>query len=77
MRIKKDNNLIKMNYGDDIYYFTSTTKAGLSVGLAAASVSWAINHNNELKSYDGKKIIFKLVDGSDVPWGLIDNRIKI
>ena len=78
MKLKKDNNLIKMNYGDDVYYFTSSTRAGLAVGLASASVLWAIRHNNELESYDGKKITFKIVDGSDVPYGLINNnKIKI
>lgn len=73
MEVKKDNNLIRMNYGEDIYYFTSATRAGLAVGLASASVLWALRHKNELESYDGKKITFEIVDGSDVPYGLINN----
>lgn len=73
MKVKRDNNLIKMTYGEDIYFFTSATRAGLAVGLASASVLWALRHKNQLKSFDGKNITFEIVDGSDVPYGLINN----
>ena len=70
---KKDNNLILMNIGDKKYYYTSMNRAGAKIGLQAASILWAIHHGNELMDDDGNKITVEIVDGSEIPYKLINN----
>lgn len=73
MARKKDNNLVKLTVGSEEFYYTSKNKAGMMVGLTAPSVDWALKHNNELKTLDGRNITFEIVDGSEIPYKLINN----
>jgi len=72
MKRRKDNNLVLLKIGEKKYYFTSMSKAGLFIGIAAASVKWAINYNTLMKSYDDEDITFSIVDGSDIPYKYIN-----
>lgn len=74
MQKKKDNNLIAIIYKDgEIQYYTSMTRAGLKVGLTSASVKWAIEHKNECEDFNCRKLVIDIVDGSEVPYRLINN----
>ena len=73
MSKKKDNNLILVNVGNKKYYFTSAGKAGNFLGMQGPSVSWAIAHRNELTNNAGEKVTITLVDGSEIPYKLINN----
>lgn len=74
MRRKENNNLVSINYsnGNAIYY-TSMNRAALKLGIATASVKWAVEHGNVLTDYEGKVFTIGIVDGSDVPYKLINN----
>lgn len=73
MAKKKSNNLIKLTIGERVYYYTSKCKAGMKVNLAPSSVIWALKYHNELWSNNDEKITFEEVDGSEVPYKMIDN----
>lgn len=74
MQKKKDNNLIAIIYKDgERQYYTSMTRAGLKVGLTSASVKWAIEHKNECEDFNCRKLVIDVVDGSEVPYKLINN----
>lgn len=74
MKRKENNNLILIttNTGKN-KYFTSLTKAGYYLGIASQSVKWAIEHHNELINNKDEKITLELVDGSEIPYKLINN----
>lgn len=71
-KAKTDNNLILVTSGDRKNYFTSATRAGKFLGLAAQSVSWAIVHRNVLVNNAGENVTIELVDGSEVPYKYIN-----
>ncbi len=74
MRRKENNNLVAIRYNDgNMLYFTSTNRAAMKLGIAAASVKWAIDHNNVLTDYEGKVFTIGIVDGSEIPYKLINN----
>lgn len=74
MKQKKDNNLIAVIYEDgEKRYYTSYTRAGRSCGIAQCSVDWAVRHENVLTDMNDRKFQFKIVDGSDIPYKLINN----
>lgn len=73
MRPKKDNKLIAIDFGGEKHYFTSLNRVGFKVGLATASIKWAIDHNNTLCSYDGRDFKVYYIDGSDIPYKYINN----
>ena len=73
MARKTNNNLVKLTVGNDEFYYTSKNKAGMMVGLTTPSVDWALKHNNDLRTLDGKLITFEIVDGSEIPYKLINN----
>ncbi len=73
MSKKKDNNLILVNVGNKKHYFTSAGKAGNFLGLQGPSVSWAISHRNELTNNAGETVTIEIVDGSEIPYKLINN----
>lgn len=70
---KKDNNLILVNVGKKKYYFTSTNRAGGFLGLQANSVNWAILHKNVLTNNRDEKVTIEVIDGSEIPYKLINN----
>ena len=71
---KKNNNLVAIIYKDgETKYYTSPTTAGLKVGLANRSVTWAIEHGNVCTDFNDRGFIIKIVDGSEVPYKLINN----
>lgn len=74
MRKKRNNNLVAINYanGEKLYY-TSYTRAGYRVGLAAASVQWACEHGNTLYDLNDKELTISLIDGSNVQYKYINN----
>jgi hypothetical protein len=74
MARKRNNNLIMIKHenGDKMYY-TSTTQVGYKLGIANASVLWALEHNNTLTDNCGNKLSISLVDGSEVKWKEINN----
>jgi len=73
MKKKKDNNLILVKSGNRKNYFTSVSRASAFLGIGAPSVSWAIVHKNVLKNNAGDDVTIDMVDGSDVPYKLINN----
>lgn len=73
MRTKKDNNLILVNVGKKKHYFASATRAGNYLGMQGNSVNWAIIHRNPLCNNNGEPITIELIDGSDIPYKLINN----
>lgn len=74
MRRKNNNNLISINYSDgNVLYYTSMTRAAVKLGIAAASVKWAIEHGNVLTDYEDRELTISVVDGSKVPYELINN----
>lgn len=74
MRRKKNNNLITINYADgEKKYYTSLTRAGLSVGLAQASVKWAIEHKNVLIDLNDRELTIDITDGSEIAYKYINN----
>lgn len=72
--VKKNNNLVLVNVGEKKHYFTSINKAGLFLGLAPASINWAINRKNELKNNNDEIVTIEIVDGSEVPYKYINNQ---
>lgn len=74
MRRKQNNNLVAIRYdGGNMLYFTSTNRAAMKLGIAPASVKWAIEHNNVLTDVEGKVFTIGIIDGSEVPYKLINN----
>lgn len=75
MRVKrkKNNDLVLMHVGDKNLYFTSNTFAGQHIGLHATSVDWAIKHKKTLWTTDDEPITIEIVDGSEIPYKLINN----
>lgn len=74
MRKKTNNNLIAIKYnGGDMLYFTSINRVAMKLGIAPASVKWAIEHNNVLTDVEGKVFTIVVIDGSEVPYKYINN----
>lgn len=74
MKKKNNNNLIAIRYNNgDMLYFTSINRVGMKLAIAPASVKWAIEHNNVLTDVEGKVFTIGIVDGSEVPYKLINN----
>ena len=73
MAKKINNNLVVIDFNGEKKYYTSMTKAGLKVGLAPASVRWAIGHGNVLTTCDNRNFTMYIVDGSEIPYKLINN----
>lgn len=74
MRRKQNNNLVSINYSTgNVFYYTSMNRAALKLGIATASVKWAVEHGNALTDYEGKVFTIGIVDGSEVPYKYINN----
>lgn len=74
MRKKQNNNLIAVRYDNGrTDYYTSLNRIAIKLALAPASVKWAIEHNNVLTDVEGKVLTIGIVDGSEVPYKLINN----
>lgn len=74
MRKKENNNLIAVRYNNGrTDYYTSLNRIAIKLALAPASVKWAIEHNNVLTDVEGKVLTIGIVDGSEVPYKLINN----
>ena len=74
MRKKQNNNLIAVRYDNGrTDYYTSLNRIAIKLALAPASVKWAINHGNVLTDVEGKILTVGIVDGSEVPYKLINN----
>ena len=74
MRKKQNNNLIAVSYNNGrTDYYTSLNRIAIKLALAPASVKWAIDHNNILTDVEGKALTIGIVDGSEVPYKLINN----
>ena len=74
MKRKQNNNLVMIDYGKgNRIYYTSMNRAACKLGIASASVKWAVEHNNVLADYEGRSFSIGIVDGSEVPYKLINN----
>ena len=74
MKRKRNNDLVVLKYENGMKkYYTSLTRAGLSVGLASCSTKWAIDHQNIVEDLQGRKLTIVIEDGSEVPYKLINN----
>lgn len=74
MRKKENNNLIMVDYGKGKReYYTSYTRIGMKLGLAAQSVKWASLHNNVITTCNNENITISIVDGSEIPYKYINN----
>lgn len=74
MRKKQNNNLVAINYNDgNMLYFTSTNRVAMKLGIAPASVKWAIEHRNVLTDVEGKVFTIGIIDGSEIPYKYINN----
>jgi hypothetical protein len=49
-------------------------KAGLFLGLATASVKWAVDHKNEIINNNDEIVTIKIIDGSEIPYKYINNQ---
>lgn len=72
-RKENNNNLICVTAGTEKHYFTSTTRAGQFLGLAAGSVQWAIDHHNVLVNNKDEDVTITIVDGSEIQYKYINN----
>lgn len=74
MKRKQNNNLITIRYNSgDMLYFTSLNRVAMKLGIAPASVKWAIEHNNVLTDFEGKVFTIVVIDGSEIPYKYINN----
>lgn len=74
MKKKENNNLVVLKYEDgERRYFTSLSRAGKVVGLASASVLWAIHHQNVLVDNSDRKLTIGVIDGSEIKYKNINN----
>lgn len=74
MKRKQNNNLITIKYNSgDMLYFTSFNRVAMKLGIAPASVKWAIEHNNVLTDVEGKVFTIVVIDGSEIPYKYINN----
>lgn len=73
MKTKENNNLILITENNKKIYFTSSHRAGNYLGVQGNSVNWAIVHNNKLKNKNNEEVKIELVDGSEIPYKLINN----
>ena len=67
--MKRDNNLLKVNYKGEVYYFTSNSYVTRLTGLQ--------NHQIERAKLDEQyankhNIKIETIDGSDIKYGLIN-----
>lgn len=69
---KKDNNLVCITIGKKKLYYSTYRKAGLLLGVQAASIQWAIKHKNKLITMDDKVATIELIDGSEIPYKYIN-----
>ena len=74
MRKKENNNLLSINYSNgDVFYYTSMNRVAVKLGIATASVKWAVEHSNVLTDCEGKVFTIGIVDGTDIPYKYINN----
>lgn len=74
MKLKKDNNLIKVVCnGEIIGYYSSPNRAGIKCGKAAASILWHLSNKGSWKDYDDNVWEIGIVDGSNITYDMINN----
>lgn len=74
MKKKENNNLVLISYNNgDKYYYTSMNRAAMKLSIATQSVKWAIIHNKILTDCEGKVFSIGIIDGSEIPYKLINN----
>lgn len=77
MRKKENNKLVLVTIGNGekhrLYYYTSTSRAGRKLGIQACSVNWAIVHKNILYTCEGEPVTIEIIDGSEIPYKMINN----
>lgn len=74
MKKKNNNNLIMLDYGKGkTEYYTSYNRVAMKLGLAPASIKWAIEHKNIIPTCNNENIFINIVDGSDIPYKYINN----
>ena len=66
------NELYMITRGDERHYFTSLYRAGLFIGKQRAPVEYAMLKERDV---DGWRI--EIVDGADVCWKNIDEKIEL
>lgn len=73
MKKKNDNNLLLVKSGNRKHYFTSISRVANFLNINPSSVAWAIGHRNVLKNNKDEDVTIEIVDGSDIPYKLINN----
>lgn len=76
MTEKKDNNLIKitLDCNGKEFYFTSASRAGLFIGKQKYNIMKALyDGSNRVEHSEIGPMKVELVDGSDVPYKLINS----
>lgn len=72
MEQKKNNNLIRVTIGDEVFYYTSYNRAGVKLGLKAIQI--------QNRCFTGKPVLYNsvlayidVVDGSNITYDKINN----
>ncbi len=75
MKEKIDNNLVMITIdGGEPMYYTSMNRAAVAAKVVQSSITWAILRGNDtLTNKKGETIKVKMVDGSKIPYELINN----
>ena len=74
MRKKENNNLICVEVNNEKFYYTSMTRAANKLNVACGQVQWALLKGVNPTLPDGTRTAkVTLVDGSDIPYKLINN----
>lgn len=74
IRRKTDNNLVLVICDNEKKYYTSYNRAALAIGgVQAGSVKYACEKGKIIETPYNKVITVKLVDGSEIPYKLINN----
>ena len=74
MKRKQNNNLVLItNKENEKLYYSSYNRAAMSLGVQANSIKWAVNHSKKINDFNGNEVDVELVDGSEIPYKMINN----
>lgn len=75
MKTKENNNLIELTFDCNgvKQYFTSENRAGLYIGKQKYNIMQALRGNGRIEYSELGPLTVKIVDGSKVPYELINN----
>lgn len=72
MEQEKNNNLIRVTIGDEVFYYTSYNRAGVKLGLKAIQIQNRC-FTGKPALCNGIPVYIDLVDGSKITYDKINN----